>query len=64
MLIERTAYTAAGVAVEYARDLFRPDRLRITLQTGIGTVRRAANLAVVEDSDQSAASRVSPRAGR
>ena len=33
--IERTAYTAAGLAVEYARDLFRPDRVRITLRTGI-----------------------------
>lgn len=35
MLIERTARTAAGVAVEYARDLFRPDRTRITLRTGV-----------------------------
>lgn len=33
--IERTAYTAAGLAVEYARDLFRPDRVRISLRTGI-----------------------------
>lgn len=48
MLIERTAYTAAGIAVEYARDLFRPDRVRITLQTGIGTVRQQADLAIVE----------------
>ncbi len=45
MLIERTAYTAAGVAIEYARDLFRPDRVKITLQTGIGTARRAADVA-------------------
>jgi GntR family transcriptional regulator len=35
MEIERTAYTAAGLAVEYARDLFRPDRVRISLRTGI-----------------------------
>ena len=35
MLIERTAFTSAGVAVEYAKDLFRPDRLRISLTTGL-----------------------------
>jgi DNA-binding GntR family transcriptional regulator len=35
MQIERTAYTAAGLPVEYARDLFRPDRVRISLRTGI-----------------------------
>ncbi len=35
MEIERTAYTAAGLAVEYARDLFRPDRVRISLRTGL-----------------------------
>lgn len=35
MLIERTAYTAAGLPVEYARDLFRPDRVRISLRTGL-----------------------------
>jgi GntR family transcriptional regulator len=29
MLVERTAYSAAGVAVEFARDLFRGDRTRI-----------------------------------
>jgi GntR family transcriptional regulator len=33
--IERTAYTAAGLAVEYAIDLFRPDRVRISLRTGL-----------------------------
>lgn len=38
MLIERTAFTAAGLAVEYARDLFRPDRVRISFQTGLGPV--------------------------
>ena len=36
MLITRTAYTTAGLAVEFARDLFRPDRIRVSLQTGIG----------------------------
>ncbi len=34
MLIERTAFTAAGLAVEYARDLFRPDRIRISIRSG------------------------------
>ncbi len=34
MLIERTAYTAAGLPVEYARDLFRPDRVRISVRSG------------------------------
>ncbi|WP_157244814.1 GntR family transcriptional regulator [Nonomuraea typhae] len=34
MRIERTARTAAGVPVEYARDLFRPDRVRLTVRTG------------------------------
>lgn len=33
MLIERTAYNVTGVPVEYARDLFRPDRIRITVRT-------------------------------
>jgi GntR family transcriptional regulator len=36
MLIERTAFTDAGLPVEFARDLFRPDRVRISLRTGIG----------------------------
>jgi GntR family transcriptional regulator len=35
MLITRTAYTVAGLAVEFARDIFRPDRIKIALQTGI-----------------------------
>jgi len=46
MLIERTAYTAAGQAVEYARDLFRPDRVRVSLRTGIGKAREVADLGV------------------
>jgi GntR family transcriptional regulator len=36
MLIERTAYSSAGLAVEFARDLFRPDRIKVSLRTGIG----------------------------
>lgn len=36
MLITRTAFTTAGLAVEFARDIFRPDRIKIALQTGIG----------------------------
>jgi GntR family transcriptional regulator len=44
MLIERTTFTAAGLAIEYARDLFRPDRVRISLQTGVGAASRAAEL--------------------
>ena len=44
MLIERTTYTAAGLAIEYACDLFRPDRVRISLQTGVGSASREAQL--------------------
>jgi GntR family transcriptional regulator len=33
--IERTAYTAGGVPVEHARDLFRPDRVRISVRSGL-----------------------------
>jgi GntR family transcriptional regulator len=40
MLIERTTLTAAGLAIEYARDLFRPDRVRISLQTTVGGTAR------------------------
>jgi GntR family transcriptional regulator len=39
MLIERTAFTSAGLAVEFARDLFRPDRIKISLRTGLGPTR-------------------------
>ena len=35
MLVTRTAFTTAGLAVEFARDLFRPDRIKIALRTGI-----------------------------
>jgi GntR family transcriptional regulator len=41
MLIERTAFTASGVAVEHAHDLFRSDRTRITLRTGLSDDARA-----------------------
>jgi DNA-binding GntR family transcriptional regulator len=40
MLIERTAFTVSGVPVEHARDLFRADRSRITLRTGLGPASR------------------------
>jgi GntR family transcriptional regulator len=33
MLVERTAYAAAGQPVEYARDLFRGDRTRVVVWT-------------------------------
>ncbi len=47
MLIERTAYTASGVAVEFARDVFRADRTRITLRTGLGPSPRSDPVADV-----------------
>ena len=34
MMITRTAYTAWGRPVEYARDLLRPDRLRVMVRSG------------------------------
>lgn len=37
MLVTRKASTSGGIGVEYARDRYRPDRTRITLQTGAGT---------------------------
>jgi len=42
--IERTAASAAGQPIEYASDLFRPDRIRITVRTvaGAGGAMRAA----------------------
>lgn len=46
MLIERTAFTSAGVAVEHSKDLFRPDRVRISLMTGIGSEQPAARSSV------------------
>jgi GntR family transcriptional regulator len=41
MLIERSVYDASGTAVEFARDLFRPDRVRISLRTGIDSPAQA-----------------------
>lgn len=35
MLIERTTFTASGLPVEFARDLFRSDRLRISVRSGL-----------------------------
>nr|BFE58006.1 GntR family transcriptional regulator [Dactylosporangium thailandense] len=35
MRIERTVHTAAGLAVEHATDLFRPDRVRISLSVNV-----------------------------
>jgi GntR family transcriptional regulator len=35
LLVERTAMTASGLRVEFARDLFRPDRLRVTFRTAL-----------------------------
>ncbi|MET1039308.1 MAG: GntR family transcriptional regulator [Aeromicrobium sp.] len=37
MLVTRKALAADGVPVEFARDRYRSDRTRITLQTGAGT---------------------------
>ena len=39
MLIERTAFTVAGLPVEYARDLFRSDRVRISVRSGLSPTR-------------------------
>ena len=36
MLIERTVRNRAGQPVEFARDLFRPDRIKISLRSGVG----------------------------
>ncbi|MEV4171528.1 GntR family transcriptional regulator [Nonomuraea sp. NPDC049709] len=35
MRIERTAYAGDGTPVEYALDLFRPDRVRISVRSGV-----------------------------
>jgi len=35
MLIERTAYSVAGVPVEFACDIIRADRIQITLRTDV-----------------------------
>jgi GntR family transcriptional regulator len=41
MLIERTAYAVSGTAVEHARDVFRADRTRISVRTGLGPAARS-----------------------
>ena len=41
MRIERTARTAAGLPVEYASDLFRPDRIRISVRSTWTAEQRA-----------------------
>lgn len=35
MLVTRKASTSSGVAIEFARDRYRPDRTRISLNTGV-----------------------------
>ena len=41
MLIERTAYAVSGIPVEHALDVFRADRTRITVRTGLGPAARS-----------------------
>lgn len=41
MLIERTAHSIAGLAVEYAQDLFRADRVRVMVRSGVNPTLRA-----------------------
>ena len=41
MLIERTAYAVSGTPVEHALDVFRADRTRITVRTGLGPAARS-----------------------
>lgn len=45
MLVTRTSYTAAGVAVEHAFDRYRTDRTRIGLRTSISTSTSAELIA-------------------
>lgn len=47
MLVTRTSYTAAGVAVEHAFDRYRPDRTRISLRTSVSTTVSAELVADV-----------------
>jgi GntR family transcriptional regulator len=39
LLVERTAFSAQGHAVEYARDLFRGDRTRVVVESMSASVR-------------------------
>ena len=43
MLIDRTAFTCTGLPVEYARDLFRSDRVRISVRSGWQATSAAAS---------------------
>jgi GntR family transcriptional regulator len=54
MLIERIAFTAAGLPVEFARDLFRSDRIRISIRTGIGDAARTQIASAVDGEPSSA----------
>jgi GntR family transcriptional regulator len=49
MLIERTAFTVGGLAVEFAHDIFRSDRVRITLRTGFDAGFGAVETISVKD---------------
>jgi GntR family transcriptional regulator len=40
--VERTTSTAAGLPVEYALDLFRPDRIRLRVRSEVAATRAAA----------------------
>ncbi|MGZ4480253.1 MAG: GntR family transcriptional regulator [Nocardioidaceae bacterium] len=44
MMIERTAQTSAGLPVEFSRDLFRPDRLRVSVRSGWDARGNAASV--------------------
>jgi GntR family transcriptional regulator len=45
MLVTRTSYTVAGVAVEHAYDRYRADRTRISLRTSVSTTVSAELIA-------------------
>lgn len=42
MCIQRTAYSASGLPVEFARDLFRADRIRIMVHSGLDRKSRTS----------------------
>jgi GntR family transcriptional regulator len=39
MLVERIAYDASGIPIEYARDLFRGDRTRVLVESSLAATR-------------------------
>lgn len=49
MLIERTAHSVAGLAVEYAQDLFRADRVRIMVRSGVSSTVKPSLQAIPKD---------------